>query len=256
MLGCSADPAADRLHGPAGDEPVTLQSPAPLIFPQNFVNPSATMFRRDVAERVGGYVDAVGGSDMHYVMRVLEHGTGLVSPEVGALYHVHDGQVTVNRVREVEQSVRTLVASFESRPWYRPELLESLRVAHAWDDLRRSLGEGDRARVRANAGWIARRPRRVRALAELWRWRLALRRRSARTGRDGRATVAVLRDDAVDPAAVSRASQLGAVVDLSGVGGRRRAAVRLLRRPTRHAVARSRWDRVWLRAVGVRPVRP
>ena len=59
-----------------------LHSPEALI-PQNLVMASATLVRRDVVMEVGGYDTTLRyAEDWDLWLRVLDHGTGLLSPEV------------------------------------------------------------------------------------------------------------------------------------------------------------------------------
>jgi hypothetical protein len=254
MLVCGPDPELDRFNGPVADRPVLLGSPKDLVFPQNFINPSATMFRRDAGLAVGGYVPGYG-TDLHFLLRLLERGTGLATPVVGGLYHVHQGQMTQD-IHAFEHGLLDMLSGFAGRPWWSPQLIEKLEVVHRWDELRRSVRAGGYARALAGIGWIACRPARVRALIRMLRWRLGRRRRSALVGRDGRSTVAVL-PGWLDPerkGAFAAASSFGAVVDLTAESGPVRLARRLGRRPTAMGLARTRAQRRLLRLLGIQLV--
>jgi hypothetical protein len=252
MLVCGDDPSQDRFHGPVSDSPVVVRSPAELVFPQNFINPSATMFRREVGLRAGGYVPGYG-TDLHFLLRLLEHGTAQVSPDIGGLYHVHGGQMTQD-IRRFADDLRGMVATYAGRPWWSQRQLERLRVVHGWDDLRRSLQRRERVRAARLAAWLVARPSRPAALLGTWAWRLRGRRRSGLVARDGRPTVAVLPGGAAAARerSLREAAAMGTVVDLAAEGGITGAARRLLRRPTSFAVAASPAERILLRLLGIR----
>lgn len=251
MLGCGADPRRDRLHGLPADRPAVLRSPRALVFPQNFVNPSATLFRRDVGLRVGGYEPHPCGTDLHFLLRLLEQGTGFVTPAVGAIYHLHDGQMTAD-ARAFEDRLRPVVAGFSGRSWWSDAAFERLGVVHAWDDLRRAQREGDLRRAAARASWLGR-PRRFRALVAMWRWRLRSRRRSGLVDRRGAPTVAVLPSGSADrhAATLLRARGVGSVVDLGAQTTLAATAAALARRPTAMGAAESRSHAALLRVLGI-----
>jgi len=256
MLACREDSRLDRLHGIVSKRPVVLAAPGVLVFPQNFVNPSATMFRREAGIDIGGYGSFSSGVDLHFLLRLLERGTGIVTPAVGGLYHVHEGQMTHDG-RAFAAGLREVVASFAGRPWWSAELLEQLTVVHTWDDFRQARRERDDRRARSRGRWLLRRPERMRALLAMWLWRLRGRRRSGLTARDGRPTVAVLPGDRSGgtAAAVREAEAIGSVVDLGATGTLAGASAALVRRPTALGLCESPAQWVVLRLLGIRPVR-
>jgi glycosyltransferase involved in cell wall biosynthesis len=176
-LRCGDDPAADRLHGAARGRPLVLRSPADIVFPENPVPVSAVMIRRDVALRAGGYRPLRHCADFDFLLRCLEQGSGVVLPEVGAIYHVHAGQVS--HEREAMKAAHTrIVCSYSQRPWFDARQLRRWRAAVAWDMFRL---EGGARRAAALA-----RPRQPAALARLWLWRLSVRRRGSALGAEVR----------------------------------------------------------------------
>jgi glycosyltransferase involved in cell wall biosynthesis len=184
-LNCGDDPRDDRFAGTTARKPAVLRSPAALIYPENYVAASGTMVRADVVRTVGGYDETLShGADLDLWLRVLEHGTGLVAPVVGVLYHLHEGQVTKDRHAMAERQEHVL-RSYSGRPWWSAARVEAWRGGPAWDDLRLALSEGDRAEALRQAAFIGRDPRRAAGVAGLLARRVRLRRRSARVSRTG-----------------------------------------------------------------------
>jgi glycosyltransferase involved in cell wall biosynthesis len=169
-LRCGDDPSRDRLHGAAGSRPLVLRSPADIVFPENPVPVSAGLIRRDVAERVGGYQPLPHCADFDFLLRCLEHGTGVVLPQVGVLYHVHADQVSHQRA-EMKAAHTDIARRYADRPWFDRRQVSRWRTAVAWDLYRL---EGGWRRAQALV-----RPWHVSPLIRLWWWRLRLRRRTA-----------------------------------------------------------------------------
>jgi glycosyltransferase involved in cell wall biosynthesis len=234
-LRCGEDPARDRFHGAAAG-PLVLRSPADIVYPENPVPVSAGMFKREVALAAGGYGDRPHCADFDFLLRCLEHGTGFVHPEVGALYHVHQDQASGQRAA-MKTAHTEIVRSYADRHWYSPAQLERWRAAVAWDLYRLRGG------VRGAAALL--RPGRAPALVRLWMWRLRLRRRSAAVGRDGGPSLALL------PGASSAPAGFARVYDLRD-RSRLAALAALARRPAAFALAGSRIDAAAARALGVR----
>jgi glycosyltransferase involved in cell wall biosynthesis len=166
-----ANRADDRLHGSAAARPLTLRSPADIVFPENPVPVSALLIRRDVAQKAGGYRDLPHCADYDFLLRCLEHGSGQVLPEVGVIYHLHPGQVSHERER-MKAAHTAISRSYAERPWFDRRQVRRWETAVAWDLYRLEGGAG---RVLALL-----RPRRVVPLLRLWWWRYRLRRRGAR----------------------------------------------------------------------------
>jgi glycosyltransferase involved in cell wall biosynthesis len=177
-LRCGDDPAADRFHGAARGRPLTLTSPAQIVFPENPVPVSAVMIRRDVALAVGGYRDQRHCADFDLLLRCLERGTGVVLPEVGAIYHVHAEQVSQQR-EQMKASHTRIACSYADREWFDSRQVRRWRAAVAWD-MWRAEGGLWRALRLAHPGHLP-------ALVRLWAWRFQVRRRGARVAADVRA---------------------------------------------------------------------
>lgn len=164
-------PQRDRLHGPAGNRPLLLRTPADIVFPENPVPVSAGLIRRDAAAKAGPYASLRHCADFDFLLRVLEHGTGIVLPDVGVVYHVHADQVSHER-EEMKEAHLRIVRSYSDRPWFDRRQVRRWRVAMTWDMFR---GQGG-----ARRGWALTRPWHIAPLARLWWWRLRLRRRTER----------------------------------------------------------------------------
>jgi GT2 family glycosyltransferase len=232
-LRCGSDAAYDRVHGAPGARPLELRTPAALLFPENPVPGSAGMIRRDVALAAGGYDESVPlCEDLDLLLRCLEHGTGVVVPDVTAIYHMHAGQLSSER--SDMRAWHTRVASaYERRPWWSARQFTRWLASAAWDDYRAGTGP---------AAAVLRDPL---ALARLLHWRLRVRRRSARTSRDGGPSIALM------PRARAGALRPGArVIDLRD-RSRPAALVQLARRPAGVAVPGARGDALLLRLIGI-----
>jgi glycosyltransferase involved in cell wall biosynthesis len=165
------EPAGDRLHGSVSTRPLAIRSPADIVFPENPVPVCAVMIRRDVALKAGGYRPFQHCADFDFLLRCLEHGGGVVLPEVGAIYHLHAEQVSQHR--EAMKSAHMRIAlSYRDRPWFDARQVRRWPAAMAWDMFRLEGGARRAAAVaRVWWGWPA--------LVRLWLWRYRLRRRGA-----------------------------------------------------------------------------
>jgi glycosyltransferase involved in cell wall biosynthesis len=160
----------DRFHGAARGKPLVIANPSAIVFPENPVPASAVMIRREVAERAGGYRSLPHCADFDFLLRCLEHGSGVVLPQVGAIYHVHPEQVSQQREKMKAAHMR-IARSYSDRPWFDPRQIRRWSAAVAWDMFRL---EGGTARAAGLA-----RPAHLPALARLWLWRFHVRRRGA-----------------------------------------------------------------------------
>lgn len=174
-MGVGRGPLAGRLLGWPGPDPLVLRTPRDLVWPRNLVTPSGALVRRDALLAAGGFAGRMPqAADLDTWLRVLEQGTGLVSPAVGVIYRVHDEQVS--RDRGAMHAARLeLYARYEDRDWHDPRLVDRMAALHAWD-------ERDR---RALLSAVVR-PQGALGLLQTW----AQRRRIRRAGRRRRAELA------------------------------------------------------------------
>ncbi len=119
------------------------------------------------------------GADLDLWLRMLERGTGVASPAVTGIYHVHAGQVSDDRAA-MDDAHLDVVRAYRTRAWCSPSLLRRREGVSAWDAFRtrRASGEGIRA-VGALAP-LVRSPQRLRGLLAALGQRRRIRRQSAR----------------------------------------------------------------------------
>ena len=185
-LRCAADPAANRIHGPAARRPVVLRSPRELIHPGNIVPVSASMVRRDVALAAGGFRARRGVvEDLDLWLRVLARGTAICSPEIGIVYRLHDEQMSAQDDRTM-QLAHLEAGEARRADWGGSQTpLRRFEGVAAWDNLRSAQRRGDR-RAALRWGLVAlRHPQRAFGAAKLLLHRHALRRRLRRTSEAG-----------------------------------------------------------------------
>jgi GT2 family glycosyltransferase len=249
-LRCGPDPADDLLDGPALPEPLLLRDPGRLLA-GNMIGPSATMVRRDVVERVGGFRKPDGTEDLDLWLRVLEQGTGIVDPTVSVLYHLSAGQISGDYPRM--QAGRIQVAErFRNRWWWSERLNQQWHGHAAWTNVRAAVRAQRPFEAMRTTAWIAARPSRVGGAIRSRIARARKVRRSARIGRDGGRSVAVLPRGQEVRARALAALDGRPIVDLGERRGVPLAYWHLLRRPTAEAIAESELEGLLLRAVGVR----
>jgi glycosyltransferase involved in cell wall biosynthesis len=251
---CGSDPRKDRVQGTLRRSPVVLSSPAGLLYPDNFICPSAVMVRRDAILAAGGFESRQGVvEDLLLWCRLLDRGTGVASPTVSLRYHIHDEQMTSDFERM--HAAHLMVAeSFADREWWSPAIMERRRGHAAWARFREYAARGERrAALRAASGVIGH-PQRVIGVVGTWVYRLLRRRHTSRVQRDGLPSIAVLGESSGEPARALDALQPLPVSDWRNVG-LLRALVRLARRPRAIVIVDSTLRYVLVRLAGVRPVR-
>jgi glycosyltransferase involved in cell wall biosynthesis len=205
------------------------------------------LVRRDAVVAAGGYrTDLRYAEDFDLWLRVLEQGTGVVSPAVVSLYHRHDGQKSRD-AHAPRIAQRTAIAAHANARWWSDGLVERRLAVDAWDDLRSALRRGRITAAAAHAGSILRHPRRVGAVAGIVRWRRAQERRSAMVARDGGPTVGLLPSAPVSDATGSP------TVDLRGSRWPAIATV-LLRRPPGAVACGSARVAALVRRLGSEPL--
>jgi GT2 family glycosyltransferase len=176
---CGPDPAADRFAGPVAQRPVVLRSGDQLIYPSNIIPVSASMFRRDLALHVGGFRSHRGVvEDLDMWLRLLETGTGVCTPRVSIVYHVHADQMSVQDLRTMHLGHAEAAAEHLRRVDGSRLPLQRREAVVAWDNLRGSLRAGAHRRAVRWGGYIAARPQRIIGLAGLLVHRFRVRRRS------------------------------------------------------------------------------
>jgi hypothetical protein len=234
---------------------MVLRSPAKLVFPDNLIPVSAAMVRRDVVREVGGFRPYKGVvEDFDLWLRILGRGTGVLSPTITLLYHLHKEQMS--RDPETMHTAHIAVAeSYIGEPWWSPGLVERWQGRSRWDRLRMALARGRGREAFAHLSALAGHPQRPVGLVRTWFRRFFVRRRSSRVARDGGPSVAILPGDPGSLNGAIPGLRPPRVVDLRERGGFLRAWLHLVRRPTGFAVARNRRQALLLRLIRVRPLR-
>lgn len=174
------DPANDRFAGPVTPAPLVLRCGVDLVYPSNIIPVSASMFPRELALQVGGFRAHRGVvEDFDMWLRLLERGTGVCSPEVGIIYHLHAGQMSAQDLRTMQLGhAEAAEAHLRRVGGSRAPLVRREGVA-AWDNLRAALAARERRRALVWALFIAARPQRIAGVLGLLAHRRRVRRRSA-----------------------------------------------------------------------------
>ena len=169
------------------DEPLVLDSPAPLVYPENFIAASGVIIRRETFLEAGTYrTNLRSAEDFDLWLRMLSLRTGVCVPTVVTVYRVHEAQKSRGKAASVTQcstsspTTRTPRGSVD-------ELVAERRAVMAWDELREAYRARSIAPALTTGRWILRRPERRRALfgalrrrregrrrAQTWAARLAL----------------------------------------------------------------------------------
>jgi glycosyltransferase involved in cell wall biosynthesis len=253
-------------HGPLTERPVVLESPAPLVHPENLIPASAAMVHRETALAVGGFrgdlrthtfsgngdsdpTSILGCEDLDMWCRLLSRGRAALSPRVGVLYHTHAGQISGDW-EAIHVAHLDVARSFAGESWWSRGLVDRREGVTAWDRFR-----AERRRGSAGAGMrlvreLAQRPRRALGVLDVLRHRVAVRRRTSRLAPSGEPSIAVLAG--VDPALVPERDRYD--VDLTATGSFG-AFLRLMRHPSAAAMVRTRRQAVLVRLAGVRSIR-
>lgn len=246
------EPGKQRFNGPSLGRPLVLRTPAKLVYPVNFITPSAAMVRRDAVLEAGGFRSHHGVvEDFSLWLRVLETGTGIVTPRVGMLYHLHEGQMS-NDVARMSAGREEAVLEHRARPWCTRGLVERWRGAAAWDHLRLALADGRGGEALRQAWRILGHPQRPFGVLGVLARRVMIRRRTAQLACDGTPSVAVL-PGVADLSAARQAAGDRPLRDLRDLGPIKACAV-LARRPAGRAVVSSRRAAAAVRLLGIDPV--
>lgn len=164
-----------------GSRELLLRSPRQLLYPENPV-PATALLRRAAIDRAGGYDEDIWFvEDIELYVRILERGTGIVTPTVTCVYHHHPNQATADTAFMLAQR-RVLADRFATRPWGERTVIERMLAVTAWDELRLAIRQRSRSDCVAAARWLLARPGTSIALFGLWRSRYQARRAGRRGG--------------------------------------------------------------------------
>lgn len=132
-LGVGPGPLAGRILGWAGPGPRVLRAPTDVAWPENTITSSSVMVRREAILAAGGFpAPSPQAADFDTWLRVLEQGTGVVLPEVTAIYHLHGEQASRDR-RGMHVSRIGHYNRYRERPWYDSRLVDRMTAVDAWD---------------------------------------------------------------------------------------------------------------------------
>jgi glycosyltransferase involved in cell wall biosynthesis len=176
-LGRGPGAADDRIYGVPGPGPLPLDSPAAVAV-INCVPPSSAMLDRQAAIAAGGFDEELPlCADLDMWLRVLERGTGIASPRVGSIYHLHEGQVSrdSSAMRAAHLSV---VAAYSDRDWCSQRLIRRCEGALEWDALRDAISARDPGGAARSAKRILMSPSRAAGVAGVVGGRRRLRART------------------------------------------------------------------------------
>jgi glycosyltransferase involved in cell wall biosynthesis len=216
-IACAPDPADDGLVGRARETSLLLRSPADLLHGGNALVATSVMVRRDTALEAGLFAEGMKrAADLDLWLRVLERGTGYVSPDVTVRYHLHEGQVTGD-MAPMWSAHGAVVDAYRDRPWFSRTASARSEANVMWDQLRLDLRKGDRPAALRVAFQIAGDPYKARSLMDLLAYRFMLRRRRGRYTRSGAPSIRVWAS-AIEVVAAARDSGLVGVGPLQARG--------------------------------------
>ena len=171
VAGASAscfDDAADLSLVYAGTgwaRPHVMRSPSSLI-PANTIPASGVIVARSAVIAAGGYnTDLRYAEDWDLWLRVLEHGTALITPHVVCLYHRHSGQKSQDRQgpRETHDKI---VYSYVDRPWWSGRVGDQWSGLRIWDALEDALAKREAGSAVVLTAKLVSRPRRLTAVLQ------------------------------------------------------------------------------------------
>lgn len=118
-------------------------TPSRLFFPENIVCTSTVVARRSSIEAVGGFSDLPRAQDLDLFVKLLDEGTALALPTPTASYSIPDAyQEEGLRARSTAGADRVR-DRYADRDWMTPDLVRSIDVQRAWDDVRYAQHRGD-----------------------------------------------------------------------------------------------------------------
>ena len=190
-IACAPDPADDSLIGRAGRRPEVLRRPENVLRHGNVLVTSSVIVRRDVAIAAGLFAEGMKRSaDLDLWLRILERGTGYVSPEVTVRYHQHAEQVTHDTDKAFDAYAR-IVDAYRERASLSRSAGAGAEARLLWDRLRLDLRRGRREAAMRGFWRIVRDPYKAPGLADLIGHRFLVHRRRRSYTRAGAPTIRV-----------------------------------------------------------------
>ena len=190
-IACAPDPADDSLIGRAGRKPEVLRRPENVLRHGNVLVTSSVIVRRDVAIAAGLFTEGMKRSaDLDLWLRILERGTGYVSPDVTVRYHQHAEQVTHDTAKAFDAYAR-IVDAYRERATLSRSAGAGAEARLLWDRLRLDLRLGRRAAALKGLWRIVRDPYKAPGLVDLIGHRFLVHRRRRSYTRAGAPTVRI-----------------------------------------------------------------
>jgi glycosyltransferase involved in cell wall biosynthesis len=190
-IACAPDPAYDSLIGRAGRSPEVLDRPESVLRHGNVLVTSSVIVRRDVAIAAGLFTEGMKRSaDLDLWLRILERGTGYVSPVVTVRYHQHSGQVTDDLTKTFD-AYAAIVDAYRGRAELSRSAGAGAEARLLWDRLRLDLRLGRRGAALKGLWRIVRDPYKAPGLLDLLGHRILLRRRRRSYTRSGAPSIRV-----------------------------------------------------------------
>jgi glycosyltransferase involved in cell wall biosynthesis len=184
-VGVGEDGTPRKPYGVPGPRPRVLRSPAAVAFPENCVPPSAALLHRETALAAGGFDTALERcADLDLWVRMLERGRGVVSPEITAVYHLHEGQVSADGMA-MQAAHAAVLDAYDGRPWCTHALRTRFAGLRDWDQARARQAAGDRFGALNALGPALRDPRRAAGIPPALMLRRRVRRRTAALAAEG-----------------------------------------------------------------------
>jgi glycosyltransferase involved in cell wall biosynthesis len=178
ILGATAVTSGGTLIGCERETPVELATGADLLRSGNALVASTVLARRDALLAAGLFRDGMSrGEDLDLWLRVLETGSGLVSPTVTVRYAIHPGQASDAR-DSMRAAHREIVRTYRDRAWCSPTVVARSDAILDWDELRAEFRAGHRTRAAGAAARLLADPRKLAGVAELLLARARMRRRA------------------------------------------------------------------------------
>jgi glycosyltransferase involved in cell wall biosynthesis len=124
-----------RVSGTGCTEAERSTSPSAVFTPENRLDTSTALVRTNAATAAGGFRPIRRVQDLDFWIRIAELGDVVLTPEVTAIYYLHDSQASSDRV-QMRTYLREVIRGFEASPWFRPSFAWSIEVVSSWDELR------------------------------------------------------------------------------------------------------------------------
>jgi glycosyltransferase involved in cell wall biosynthesis len=170
-------PGEERVHGVEGTTSVGLDSPADMAYPLNRAPLSSVMVLRQAVLDAGGFDRSLRlCEDLDLWIRLLERGTGLISPAIGSIYNYHQGQASED-IEAMHRARRAVLARYLGRPWFSESLVRRLDGVTEWGTFRKALQQRRLITAIKALGRVFSHPDRTRGAARIevfWarmRWR-------------------------------------------------------------------------------------